>query len=375
MKKYLVSTIFLFFSYTLIAGGGWLNSSVIVYDNITGSDYLYSLNNDGPASIGEPNYGSNTSFSGKNFGTAKDIFLKGGWGAGWASGDWYATNSFVLYYRVYRTDMTAGNWSSINLNTEFAKNGNNYVYNNTSQNINVRDLASAGPGTYYLEIVISKNQYWTGGNYNSMIPGGQNTAYNSSTSGFKATFTVTSQTTDYFRSKSTGNWNTAATWESSTNNLAWGASTLVPGASAASIKILSGHNITLDGDVTIPGLTINSEGTFTSSDATPRILTIGKSVSGSSTTLSNSGTWANGAGGSTIVFTGAPSSGDAIHTISGTIAFQNITVNKTGGTSNVGASFGTGSTVSGTLEIGAGGFIFLGPPTGFFWLNGIFKIY
>jgi len=94
-------------------------------------------------------------------------------------------------------------------------------------------------------------------------------------------------------------------------------------------------------------------------------LTITKSTSGSSTTLANNGTWATGTGGSTVVFTGAPSSGDATHAITGTIAFQNITVNKTGGSSNVGAGFAVGSSVSGTLQIGNGGFISTDPPASF----------
>lgn len=191
-----------------------------------------------------------------------------------------------------------------------------------------------------------------------------------------ATATATTATTsanDYFRSRVSGIWNDASTWESSPNTTNWVTAALVPGSSATAITILNGHNVTLDGNLTISSLTINSGGTFTASDATPRTLTIAKSASGSSTTLANSGTWANGTGGSTVVFSGAPSSGDAIHVITGTIAFQNITINKTGGSSNVGASFGANSSVSGTLEIGAGGFVSTVPPTGFYGSNAILK--
>ncbi len=187
-------------------------------------------------------------------------------------------------------------------------------------------------------------------------------------------FTGESAASDYFRSKATGNWNTSASWESSANGSSnWVAATLVPSSSASGITILNGHNITLDANISISGLTINSGATFTASDASPRTLTITKSASGSSTTLANSGTWANGSGGSTLVFTGAPSSGDAVHAITGTIAFQNLTVNKTGGSSNVGASFGAGTSLTGTLEIGTGGFISTNPPIGFYGTGAILK--
>jgi phosphotransferase system IIB component len=158
-----------------------------------------------------------------------------------------------------------------------------------------------------------------------------------------------------------GNWNSGATWCDGT----------VPSSTSANYVIA--NNVTLNQDVTIGTLIINSGKTFTASDASSRTLTIAKSASGSSTTLTNNGTWANGTGGSTVVFTGAPSSGDAVHAIIGAIGFQNITIKKTSGLNNVGASFGTGSTVSGTLEIGYGGFVSTAPPTNFYNSSAILK--
>jgi len=178
--------------------------------------------------------------------------------------------------------------------------------------------------------------------------------------------TENSTSSDHFRSKATGNWNVAGNWESSPNNNDWVTSSLIPDAQAASITILSGHTITLDENVTISNLTISSGATFIASDVTARTLTLSKSSAGDQSTLNNSGTWSNGTGGSTVVFTGSPSSGNAVHQISGTIPFENVTVNKTGGASNVGASFGVGATVSGTLRIGAGGYISTDPPTNFY---------
>lgn len=226
------------------------------------------------------------------------------------------------------------------------------VYNSGGTSFNDTGLT---PGTSYTYIFYSEN-------YSYYSPGATAVA---------STNTQTSAATDYFKSKATGNWSTAGTWESSPDNSNWITSTLVPDASATAISILSGHNVTLDTNATISGLVINLSATFTASDATPRTLTIAKSTSG--TTLANSGTWANGSGGSTVVFSGAPSGGDAVHAITGTIVFQNVTVNKTGGSSNVGASFGANSSVSGTLEIGSGGFISTAPPASFYGSNAILK--
>ncbi|MDD3080129.1 MAG: hypothetical protein PHH37_13675 [Paludibacter sp.] len=160
---------------------------------------------------------------------------------------------------------------------------------------------------------------------------------------------------------SDGYWNSASTW----------CDGFVPTSATASYIIA--NNITLDANVTIYSLTINSGATFTASDASPRILTLNNSISGSNSTLSNSGTWDNGLGGNTVVFSGEPSSGDAIHVVSGTIAFENITVNKTAGSSNVGVSFGEGVSVTGTLEIGNGGFVSTAPPTNFYNSTAILK--
>ncbi|MBL7906395.1 MAG: T9SS type A sorting domain-containing protein [Bacteroidales bacterium] len=191
--------------------------------------------------------------------------------------------------------------------------------------------------------------------------------------------TATWQTLNaHYRSKATGNWSALATWRASFDSNwdnAWNYfdAHYIPNNNDLSVTIMDGHTVTLNQATVISSLKINSGATFTASDATPRILTIAKSASGSSTTLSNNGTWANGTGGSTVIFTGAPSSGDAIHTISGIIAFQNITLNKTGGSSNIGASFGANSSVSGTLEIGTGGFISTAPPSSFYGANAILK--
>jgi len=156
-----------------------------------------------------------------------------------------------------------------------------------------------------------------------------------------------------FASAAAGDWSNTASWPNAT----------LP-SSGSSVVVR--HDLILDQDATVSSLTI-SAGTFTASDGSARTLTILRSAAGSATTITNSGgTWANGAGGSTVVFSGNPNAGDAIHSTSGVLAFQNATVNKTGGTSNVGVDFQTSSSVSGTLQIGTGGYVSTAPPASFY---------
>lgn len=47
----------------------------------------------------------------------------------------------------------------------------------------------SGTNTSTLEVAMSKNQYYTGGNWNSLVPGGQAVEYSNIVTGYKATFT------------------------------------------------------------------------------------------------------------------------------------------------------------------------------------------
>ncbi|MFN3952032.1 MAG: T9SS type A sorting domain-containing protein [Thermaurantimonas sp.] len=142
-----------------------------------------------------------------------------------------------------------------------------------------------------------------------------------------------------------GNWSNASTWANGNVPLNLDEITL-------------SHNTTLDQNASVRSLTINSGATFTASDASPRTLTIRRDQSGSGTTLSNSGTWSNGTGGSTVIFTGSPSGSDAIHSVSGTINFNNVIIRKESGTPNVGVNFGANGRLAsgGKLTIEAGGY-------------------
>lgn len=76
-------------------------------------------------------------------------------------------------------------------------------------------------------------------------------------------YTGQSAANDYFRSKATGNWNTAATWESSANGSSnWIPSNLAPTNSATSVTVMAGHKVNVDGNTTIGTLSISSTGTL-----------------------------------------------------------------------------------------------------------------
>jgi hypothetical protein len=82
--------------------------------------------------------------------------------------------------------------------------------------------------------------------------------------------------TDHFRSVASGNWNAAATWESSHDGTTWSAATSGPDADATAISVRNGHTITVTANVAADDLTIangasvvvNSGVTFTIANGT-----------------------------------------------------------------------------------------------------------
>ncbi|HAP95439.1 MAG TPA: hypothetical protein DCP54_06755, partial [Chryseobacterium sp.] len=94
---------------------------------------------------------------------------------------------------------------------------------------------------------------------------------------------VLSSATDYFRSKQTGspgNWGTAGSWESSSDNVNWISATLSPTSSAAFVTVRAGHTITVSASATSKNLTVESGGFLTVNDSF--------SISGTNTI---NGTW------------------------------------------------------------------------------------
>ncbi|MBS4042894.1 MAG: T9SS type A sorting domain-containing protein [Chitinophagaceae bacterium] len=196
-------------------------------------------------------------------------------------------------------------------------------------------------------------------------------ASSSDGSGYSTSWTEGDASYSYIVASATtgsgGLWSNTGSWQSGS----------VPNATSIPVEIQNGATVTLDNSYSSGGIYINSGGTFTATDGSARTLTISNSSSTTAAsrraTIINNGTWQNGAGTSTIIFTGSPSGGDAGHTVSGTVAFQNITVEKSGGTSNVGVSFGANSSISGTFKVGTGGYVSSAPPTGFYGSAAILK--
>lgn len=67
--------------------------------------------------------------------------------------------------------------------------------------------------------------------------------------------------TDYFRSKSSGFWNSVNSWESSTDGSAnWIAATMVPTEVANIITIRNGHTVTINSNTTIDQVIVANGG-------------------------------------------------------------------------------------------------------------------
>jgi hypothetical protein len=77
------------------------------------------------------------------------------------------------------------------------------------------------------------------------------------------TIAYVTSATGYFRSAAVnGNWNTAASWESSNDNITYFASTLTPTSSATAINIRNGHNIVINAaGISMTNTTIENGGT------------------------------------------------------------------------------------------------------------------
>ncbi len=125
-----------------------------------------------------------------------------------------------------------------------------------------------------------------------------------------------------YRSKTTGNWNAAGTWEVSTDNgSTWGDAVITPTSADGTITIRNGHTVTISAAVTVDQVTVQSGG----------ILTLGAGF-----------TVANGAGDDIVVENG----GVFVLSVSSTVPTFNAgaTVNiNGGGTLRVSATGMTGN--------------------------------
>ena len=76
----------------------------------------------------------------------------------------------------------------------------------------------------------------------------------------------TDLSTDYFRSKTSGSWSDVNTWESSSDNSVWMNAHLSPAASATSIGIMTGHEVSVLANANASSLSINSGAKLTLND-------------------------------------------------------------------------------------------------------------
>lgn len=184
------------------ASGYWAKSFVTVTANGTLYNYGIATNQTWTC---DNNWASNTSFDTYDFGTPTTLVLNGGYGESGSYGvdDFIDASSFVLYYRAYSTTGTAGSWNSIALNNLFYANGNrltststlNSIYNNISAGVDIRSLVGNAVGTYYLEVLLAKTQYWqTTASTWITANGDQNTAFalTTTSTGYKAKFSISS---------------------------------------------------------------------------------------------------------------------------------------------------------------------------------------
>lgn len=108
-----------------------------------------------------------------------------------------------------------------------------------------------------------------------------------------ATPALATSTTDHFRTRATGNWNSISTWESSADGTTnWINATLTPTSTANTITILNGHTVTVTASVTVDQVTVNSGGQITVNSSQTLTIANGAdsfdmSVNG---TVTNSGT-------------------------------------------------------------------------------------
>ena len=106
MKKTLLFLFGLFFTImTASADGGWADCAVCLTKDGE-ANYCYLINDAGWT---DGDWGVNTEFNAKNFGTPTSLVLNGGKGNAWTDDTpGYNSSSFVLYYRVYKTGTTPG---------------------------------------------------------------------------------------------------------------------------------------------------------------------------------------------------------------------------------------------------------------------------
>lgn len=133
-------------------------------------------------------------------------------------------------------------------------------------------------------------------------------------------------TSDYFRTKASGNWNDVNTWESSSDNITWQAATLTPDFNSNTIIIRSPNTVTLTANVTTDQTVVNSGGAISINNTDTLFVNDGAGfdiiVNGSVTVQSGGSITLRSTG------TGTASIGSSAGTISGNVTVERYFSNK-----------------------------------------------
>ncbi|MDD2963910.1 MAG: T9SS type A sorting domain-containing protein [Bacteroidales bacterium] len=139
------------------------------------------------------------------------------------------------------TALPSGNGSAYTANSAFGSgaefDGGYVVYKGSTSPQTITALTNGT--TYYFTLFNRKGTFWSTGVTTSATP-----------------------TELMFRSATTGNWTTAAAWETSPNGTDWSAAASAPTEADATITIRNGHTITVSTSVTLDQVVIEAGGTL-----------------------------------------------------------------------------------------------------------------
>jgi hypothetical protein len=198
----------------------------------------------------------------------------------------------------------------------------------------------------------------------------------------------------YFRSKTSGNWTDASTWETSVNNSTWSNALLPPVnyATDLTVTIQSAHVVSIPDDITVDQVVIAAGGTLSITNITKLTVNNGTGVdfdvqgtfedgasSGNTTVFSSGATWQLGSGGTflktndsgTVVYrtnyesgiSNIPASAYWIIRLSSDLSlatvgmyYPNLSLESTSGVVNYNMSGSSGiCTIKGNLDVGVSG--------------------